>query len=295
MTDWEERVCAHISEATGVRFVAERRQTTGGGCINQAVILVSEKRRYFVKINQAPLVDMFAAEAEGLTEICRSGTVRVPEPICWGTAARSAYLVLQHVALGRARGAEAERQLGRQLAMMHKTTRGVFGWRRDNTIGSTPQINTENSDWLAFWRQHRLGFQLELAGRKGHLGRLQSIGDKLLISLDAFFTGHRPTPSLLHGDLWGGNWSVDAAGDPVVFDPAVYYGDRETDLAMTELFGGFGSDFYAAYREQWPLDAGYRARLDLYNLYHILNHLNLFGGGYRAQAESMIEGLLAKC
>jgi len=183
--------------------------------------------------------------------------------------------------------------LGRQLAALHRVTHTRFGWHRDNTIGSTPQINTQKNDWVTFYREQRLRYQLELAAENGYGGSLQRRGEQLLERLPAFFISYRPRPSLLHGDLWGGNHAALTDGTPVIFDPAVYYGDREADLAMTELFGGFGSGFYSAYRAAWPLDPGYRVRKDLYNLYHVLNHLNLFGGGYRGQAEQMVDRLLA--
>jgi fructosamine-3-kinase len=183
--------------------------------------------------------------------------------------------------------------LGQQLAHLHRASAARFGWHRDNTIGATPQPNPWTESWIEFWRTQRLAFQLQLAARNGHTGGLQRRGEQLLVRLDALLA-HDPARSLLHGDLWGGNAAATAAGEPVLFDPACYYGDRETDLAMTELFGGFAPAFYSEYRAAWPLDAGYGARRDLYNLYHVLNHLNLFGGGYRAQAEGMIERLLSE-
>ena len=176
---------------------------------------------------------------------------------------------------------------------MHRTTRPQFGWWRDNTIGSTPQINTEEHDWIAFFREHRLHYQLELTATHGNT-RLLRAGEKLLEALPAFYSDYTPPASLLHGDLWGGNHGQLRDGTPVIFDPAVYYGDREADLAMTELFGGFSFSFYAAYNEAWPLDAGYRVRRELYNLYHVLNHFNLFGGGYAGQAEGMIGRLVSE-
>jgi fructosamine-3-kinase len=143
-------------------------------------------------------------------------------------------------------------------------------------------------------RDQRLGFQLRLAAQNSLGTKLQRLGELLLANLEGFFPGYRPPASLLHGDLWGGNAAFAISGEPVVFDPAVYYGDREADLAMTELFGGFDSRFYAAYREAWPLDPGYGTRKTLYNLYHILNHANLFGGGYVSQTENMLQRLLAE-
>lgn len=275
-------------------FKSTGRAAAGGGCINETWRLCGAAGRdYFVKLNRAELADMFAAEALGLEELAACGTVRVPAVVCHGVSAKRAYLVLEWLDLGGG-GATAERKLGEQLAALHRLRQPYFGWRRDNTIGSTPQPNAPDDDWIAFWSEKRLGFQLRLAAGRGYGGRLQQLGERLRENLAALFDGYRPQPSLLHGDLWSGNAAMDAAGRPVIFDPACYYGDRETDLAMTELFGGFGAAFQAAYREAWPLDAGYSKRKILYNLYHILNHLNLFGGGYARQAESMAEQLLAE-
>jgi fructosamine-3-kinase len=236
---------------------------------------------------------MFEAEAEGLRELAQAQAVRVPAPICSGTAAGLAYLVLEYIDLTGADGKSLER-LGHQLAQQHRVTNSKYGWHRDNTIGSTPQINTPCDDWVEFWQQYRLGFQLALAADNGYGGGLQRQGEQLMTRLGDFFSDYTPVPSLLHGDLWGGNFAVASGGAPVIFDPAVYYGDREADLAMTELFGGFGERFYQAYRAAWPLDPGYGVRKQLYNLYHVLNHLNLFGGGYGAQAERMLDALLSE-
>jgi fructosamine-3-kinase len=291
MALWD-RVAEAITEATGERFEPVERGSVGGGCINEAARIESaDGRRYFVKLNRADRLDMFEAEFEGLAELAAPRALHVPEPVAVGTAEGRAFLVMEYIPLG---GGGAGAALGEGLAALHRTTRPRFGWHRDNTIGSTPQVNTETDDWVEFWRRHRLGFQLDLAARKGHRGRLQRLGGQLLERFPALFTDYSPRPSLLHGDLWGGNWGTDTEGRPVIFDPAVYYGDREADLAMTELFGGFGPDFYAAYRAAWPLDPGYPVRKTLYNLYHILNHLNLFGGGYGSQAEHMMERLLAE-
>jgi len=209
-----------------------------------------------------------------------------------GTAADHAYLALEWIELGDTSPAAAGR-LGKQLASQHGIRAAQFGWHRDNTIGSTPQINAWTPDWVKFFRERRLGFQLELARANGHGGRLQQRGMRLLDHVQQFFATYRVEASLLHGDLWGGNWGVDATGVPLMFDPAVYYGDREADLAMTRLFGGFGNAFYTAYHSNWPLDQAAGSRRDLYNLYHVLNHANLFGGEYAGQALSMIDHLLA--
>ena len=283
-------IAQKISKTTGNPFVARSAQSVGGGCINSASVLQDNDRRYFIKLNDAARVDMFKAEAAGLNEIAFTGTVRVPKPICWGTAGGHGYLVLEFLDLGRADFRSQER-LGQQLAQMHRFTHEQYGWKINNTIGSTPQINTQSSDWTQFWRDHRLGYQLELATRNGR--NLFKKGERLLADLGTFFQNYRPVPSLLHGDLWSGNVGV-ARQQPVIYDPAVYYGDRETDVAMTELFGRFSGRFYQAYRDLWPLDDGYPARKTLYNLYHVLNHYNLFGGNYEAQAEHMMDLLLSE-
>lgn len=284
-------IAAAIERATGKPFTPRADRAAGGGCINSARIIEGcDGRRYFVKTNRASRLAMFEAEAAGLEAIRATGTVRVPAPICSGSSGDEAWLVLEYLEMG-GRGSAAE--LGRRLAALHRHTWDRFGWHRDNTIGSTPQINTPGADWVEFYRVHRLGYQYALAARHGAPRRLLERGERLLAGLEGFFVGHRPAPSLLHGDLWGGNFGY-CRGEPVIFDPAVYYGDREADLAMTELFGGFPADFYAAYRDAWPLEAGYRVRKDLYNLYHVLNHFNLFGGGYLAQAGRMTDQLLAE-
>jgi fructosamine-3-kinase len=290
MSLWED-IAGDIGVATGKKEKLSQQGAVGGGCINQAMRVQYGDERYFVKLNSAGQLAMFEAEARGLQELLDSRTLRVPQPVCWGNNNESAWLVMEDLQLGgHGNGAD----LGSGLAAMHRVTRPEFGWVQDNTIGSTPQLNTPADDWVTFWRDRRLRFQLDLAARHGHGGRLQSQGDKLLDEFPALFVGYSPEAALLHGDLWSGNYSYTREGEPVIFDPAVYYGDRETDLAMTELFGGFGRDFYTAYREACPLDPGYSVRKTLYNLYHILNHLNLFGGGYHSQAQGMIDTLLSE-
>ncbi len=290
MSLWEA-IGDGLAQATGEQGTAAPLGAVGGGCINQAMRLSYSGNTYFVKLNSAAHADMFEAEARGLRELRDSDSLRVPEPLCRGADEQSAWLVLEDLALG-GRGDPAA--LGRGLARLHQVTQARFGWVQDNTIGSTPQINTPESDWMVFWREHRLRFQLDLAVRHGHGGRLRERGERLLDEFPRLFAEYRPIPSLLHGDLWSGNYAYTREGEPVIFDPAVYYGDREADLAMTELFGGFGREFYVAYREAYPLDEGYAVRKTLYNLYHVLNHLNLFGGGYLSQAQGMIDRLLSE-
>ena len=286
-------VGAAVAAALGRPFRIESATPIGGGCINDGFRVSGSGQSFFVKRNRANQRAMFEAEAEGLRTIRATGTVRVPQPLCTGEHSGQCWLVLEHLDL--ARGSDTSMALlGERLAALHRTTAERFGWDRDNTIGSTPQHNDWSADWSAFWRSRRLGLQLALAARNGYRGKLQRDGESLLNRLEALLLGHAPRASLLHGDLWGGNVAATADGEPVVFDPACYFGDREADLAMTELFGGFPPAFYAAYREAWPLDAGYPVRRKLYNLYHVLNHLNLFGEGYLGQAEGLIGQLLGE-
>lgn len=293
MTGFWNALEGYLHTRTGQPFAIHQRQSLSGGCINQAWWISDSEREFFVKANTEDSLLMFEAEAEGLAELAATQTVRVPKSIGYGIAAGQAWLILEYLPLGHG-GVRAMERLGHQLAALHAQPRPAFGWHRDNTIGTTPQINTCCDDWIEFWREQRLGVQLDRAARHGYTGALQQQGEQLRIRLDGLFAGYRPTPALLHGDLWSGNTGCTMQGEPVIFDPAVYYGDREADLAMTELFGGFPECFYAAYRAVLPLAVGYPQRRTLYNLYHILNHLNLFGGSYCAQAEHMIAQLLAE-
>lgn len=282
-----------IARATATPFSIEKRTTVGGGCINAACSVEGGGRRYFVKLNEPHRLSMFEAEAAALEALASAGAVKVPQPVCHGCNGDASWIVLEHVSL-RARDAACDATLGTRLASLHRHMSEHYGWHHDNTLGSTSQPNSPSRDWIAFWAEHRLGFQLRLARTNGHAGHLQRIGERLLECLPVFFRDYTPFASLLHGDLWSGNAACNEKGEPVVFDPAVYYGDREADIAMTELFGGYSRRFYDAYQEAYALDAGYGVRKTLYNLYHVLNHLNLFGGGYRTQAESMIDSLLAQ-
>ncbi len=292
MTLWQQ-IAQHISRASGKAFNPAEPHSLGGGCINQAVRLTDGESSWFVKVNLANRLSMFEAEAEGLNALADTNTVRVPRALCTGSTSDSSYIVMRYLALtaapdnGQALAAE-------QLARLHRGTAERFGWHRDNTIGATHQANDRHHSWIDFWREQRLGLQLQEAAGNGYGGKLQRSGEQLLWRFDVLID-HNPQPSLLHGDLWGGNIGFDQDGQPVIFDPATYYGDREADIAMTELFGGFTSEFYQSYQRHWPLHDGYPLRKTLYNLYHILNHLNMFGSGYAGQAQSMIDRLLAHC
>jgi fructosamine-3-kinase len=290
--NWET-ISEQIGSATGQTFKVVSAHPLSGGDINFAFRLQTHDKSYFVKLNRADLVAMFEAEFAGLRDIAKTQEVRVPAPVVCGQTAEHSFIVLEYLEFGCSNKA-SDRLLGRQLAFMHQQQQPYFGWHRDNTIGSTLQLNSQCDDWLTFWREQRLGFQLKLAANNGYGGILQVSGERLCNDMAVLFDNYLPQPALLHGDLWAGNAAVDKLGCPVIFDPACYYGDREADLAMTELFGGFSRDFYAAYQAVWPLDHGYGVRKTFYNLYHILNHLNLFGGGYLRQAESMMAMLLSE-
>lgn len=281
-----------IADATGERLPAGSAWPIGGGDINSAFRYEAADRAWFVKINRAERLPMFEAEAAGLRLLAQPGAPRVPGVVTSGTAGGYAFLVLEYIPL-KAANAEVQARLGERMAVLHAVVAERFGWERDNTIGTTPQINTPADDWLSFYRERRLRPQLRLAADNGHRD-LSDRAEPLLTRLGEFFDGYSPQPSLLHGDLWSGNAAGSTSGEPVIFDPACYFGDRETDIAMTELFGGFTPSFYEAYRAAAPLDAGYPVRRDLYQLYHVLNHLNLFGGGYKARAAGLIDRLLAE-
>ena len=291
MKQWQS-IIQHIEQSTGKPFELRQQQSVGGGSINAASILTAENdQRYFVKTNVIGQKAMFEAEALGLQAMAASETIRVPRPVCFGEDQEQSYIVMECLdLLGRA----DQSALGEQLAAMHKVTADRFGWEIDNTIGDTHQPNKWQDDWLDFWRDQRLGYQLKLAAQNGYGGELQSLGDRLLLEMPVLFAGRDIVPSMLHGDLWGGNVAGLSDGTPVIFDPAFYYGDREADLAMTYVFGGFGPDFYASYQDVYPLDDGFAVRKTLYNSYHIINHLNMFGGGYHGQAINMMQQVIAE-
>jgi fructosamine-3-kinase len=292
MSELWQQISAEISQVTGQPFEAKHQRPVGGGSINRAYAVTDPNRHpssYFVKVNRAEGLDMFEKEALGLKQIADTNTIRVPHPICWGKAGSSAYLVMEWLDMGYGTHRSWE-EMGRNLAAMHRveSDRG-FGWDYPNTIGSTPQINTWTDTWVDFFTEHRLGYQFHLARQQG--GHCPDAA-RLLDAVPHILAGHDPAPSLVHGDLWSGNAAVTKLEEPVILDPATYFGDREVDLAMSELFGRFPNEFYQAYNQAYPLPPGYERRKILYNLYHILNHFNLFGGGYLSQANRMIANLV---
>jgi fructosamine-3-kinase len=288
-----DAIVNHIQQVTDQHLGKCNHTSVSGGGINDAYHLSSNSQSYFVKLNTTEREFMFEAEAQGLSELAATGCIRIPNVICFGQTSQNSYLVLEYIPC-QPFNTSSSRLLGEQLAQMHQLEQPFFGWHCDNTIGSTPQYNPREHDWLTFWQQHRLQQQLTFAKQNGYGQQLQDKGDKLSERLANLFDGYQPKPALLHGDLWSGNAAVSPDGNPIIYDPACYYGDRETDIAMTELFGGFSPDFYATYNATYPLDDGYKTRKTLYNLYHILNHVNLFGGSYLSQASNMIDQLNAE-
>lgn len=288
MSDWHELTEALRSHGIAVDGDAQPR-AVGGGDISATWRISTGRGPLFLKTGPLEFLEMFSAEAEGLEELASAEAVRVPAVLGFGRTGSDAYLALEWIEF-RGEGRRAEALLGEQLARQHRHLHERFGWHRDNMIGTTPQQNDRDDDWIRFFRDRRLLVQLQLAESNGFGGELLHEGARLAKNLARLFEGYTPQPSLLHGDLWGGNWSsVD--GVPVIFDPAVYYGDRESDLAMTRLFGGFGGEFYRAYQEAWPLAEGCGTRVALYQLYHVLNHLNMFGGSYLARALGLVREL----
>ena len=271
----------------------------GGGCISTTGLITgstSPMPLAFLKVHDASRITMFEAEADALSRLSSAvpaATLRFPHPIGSGVADSRAWLLLEPLHLHAVADADTASRLGSALAILHRVSSpdGRFGWHQDNTIGSTPQRNSWTHDWAAFFCDHRLAPQLELAASNGY--RFQH-ADALLTRVPLLLSGHHPPASLLHGDLWSGNAAHLADGTPVLFDPASYYGDRETDIAFTQLFGGFPAAFYRAYQESWPLPAGHEVRATLYNLYHLLNHLHLFGASYAAPVERSIQILLTQ-
>jgi len=272
-------------------LVFETALPLAGGDISPAYQLKTSNNSYFVKLGNATALDMFMGEFEGLCAIASTESIRCPRPLKCDIAEGHAFLALEYIPLS-SRGDETA--MGHLLAQLHRNTSSQYGWHKDNRIGSTPQYNERCDDWGEFWQRQRLEPQLKMAEQNGAPAKLIADGKQLLSLVPALISEHRPPASLLHGDLWGGNHAFDEQGKPVIFDPATYYGDRETDIAMTKLFAGFGRRFYEAYEAAWPLPSGHERRSILYNLYHILNHFNLFGGGYANQAMRMIKSLLSE-
>ena len=283
-------ISAEISTLSGRSFMVESVRPVSGGDINQSFIISSHHNTaYFVKLNEAAMLSMFEQEALSLNRLLNTDTFTIPVPLTHGIAQSYSYLVMSCHTI---QSGGSHYILGQKLAGLHRHTHSQHGWDHNNFIGTTMQRNSSSANWLDFWREQRLRPQFELAYQRGHSSKLSILADQLLSDLPRILEGHEPAPSLLHGDLWGGNVGFVAPDQPILFDPASYYGDRETDVAMTELFGGFQAEFYAGYTQTWPLPEDYRKRKPLYQLYHMLNHLNLFGSSYFGSCKRLINNLL---
>ena len=271
----------------GVRITG--RSSVSGGCIaNGARLDLSNGSRLFVKQSTTLPEAMFGAEARGLAALrCEDGP-RLPRPLAVGATDREPFILMEWIDAGGP-GPGFHERFGRELARMHRALAGDrFGFESDNFIGSTEQPNTWSDSWCGFFASHRIGFQARLARDRAKIDSRLSRSIDTIVNRMGSLLVEPDHPSLLHGDLWSGNYLCDDAGHPVLIDPAVYYGHPEADLAMTELFGGFPPAFYRAYRDETPLQPGYSERRDLYNLYHMLNHLNIFGGSYLGSVRSIV-------
>jgi len=295
--DWQD-FSQHLSEHLNQTIHIETAHPISGGDIHRAYQLHTASGNYFLKLNSLQALPLFETEAHSLNAIYQSNTMHCPKVLGYGVYQKQAWLLLEHLQL-TSRGDDFQR--GRDLAFMHHQLNHdskPFGWFEDNYIGHTLQKNQWHFEWIDFYGQQRLLPQLELSQLNGASRKLYDAGVELIEYLPFWFENYSPKASLLHGDLWGGNSAFIEAYDckhepeAVIFDPASYYGDRETDIAMTELFGGFSQQFYDGYNDVFPLDSGYQQRKALYNLYHIINHFNLFGGHYQNQSLSIINSLL---
>lgn len=276
-----------LGRHSGTKVTISGALPVGGGSINDCYRLDTTKGRFFVKVNTADrFPSLFEAEADGLQRLMAAGPLAVPRVIAHGERAGHAFLLMEWLGSGL-KGRAFWEDFGCGLAQLHRHTQQRFGLARDNYIGSLPQINTEEGPWDRFFILHRLEPLLRRARDRGHLGDGAAFRfERLFGKLGGLFP-HEP-PALLHGDLWSGNFICGTAGEPILIDPAVYYGHREMDLAMTRLFRGFDEAFYDAYQSQHALAIGWQERTDICNLYPLLVHVNLFGGGYAQQVDSIV-------
>ncbi len=287
-----EQVCDWVAQTTGRKVIPSSIQSVSGGCINEAWKLDGLDGPVFLKTNRADRIELFAAEMRSLEMLRESGAIRVPEPFAHGLVAGLAVFAMEWISLNSCSDPGNQAALGRAVAKLHeaKSADGKYGAVFNNHIGATEQRNSRHSCWADFFVENRLRFQIQLSAKNGKAflksDDMLKIAHEILSNID-------PVPSLLHGDLWSGNVGFDEQGAPVIFDPASYFGDPETDIAFTRMFGGFEGEFYRAYRESRAAPEDEYFLHQIYNLYHILNHYNLFGGSYCDQAELVISRILS--
>jgi fructosamine-3-kinase len=279
----------HISTSIGTEFKIKETIRISGGDISESYMVSDDEQRFFVKINSKGFLSHFIAEADNLSHLAQTSSVKTPSVIDFGKSKTSAFLILDYLPTRPLQLAEPSHQFGQHLAYLHNWgEQKEFGFDNDNYIGATPQSNRWQKKWSNFFSDQRIGCQLELLKEKGiEFGDT----DEIVGVVKEVLSHHNPKPSLLHGNLWHGN-CADTPQGPVCYDSAVYWGDSECDLAMTELFGRFPDAFYKGYNSIKIIDPGYKHRKEIYNLYHILNHCNQFGGHYLGDAQLRIEKLL---
>jgi fructosamine-3-kinase len=284
---WQS-ISKQISDATGSEFNIIEHEVIDGGEINDCYMVSNGDQRYFIKKNSKSSLPMFLTEVQGLQQLALPHEVDVPKVIHVGTTKDCSFLVLNFLPTKPISNSTSLFSFGAQLAKHHLWgEQAEYGFDDDNYIGTTLQPNEWNRKWCTFFSEQRLGWQLQLAKEKGiNLGNISNI----VANAKSLLSNRQPRPSLLHGDLWNGNVSISVNG-PIMYDPACYWGDHECDIAMTELFGGFSDSFYQGYESVNPLSEGYQDRKELYNLYHILNHCNMFGGDYLSHAQKIIYDL----
>ena len=258
-----------------------------GGDINEAFLLTSQQGEYFVKYNTVAFAyPMFKAEAKGLATLAAAECIRIPKVLAIGELEKGSLLLLEYIK-STSPAHNFWKSFGRALAQLHRCTQEQFGWEIDNYIGSLPQYNASKNNWPDFYRSQRLEPQLRQAIAHGRLSNATGRAfDRLFAKLEQICS--EEPPALTHGDLWSGNFLVDENGQAVLIDPATAYTHREMDIAMTRLFGGFAPQFYAAYQEVYPQAPDFEERLPIYQLYYLLVHVNLFGGSYVGQVESIL-------
>ena len=285
----KEAVALLLGQHTGINTTINRASSLSGGSINDAYLLETTSGKYFMKYNLASAYPgMFEQEARGLELLKAAGEIRVPEVIGSGQTGNYSFLALEYLDSASKKDAFWE-SFGHKLAALHKQTSDQFGLDHDNYIGSLKQYNNKHNTWVDFFREERLGVQIEMARKSGLMpAHMHAAFDRLFNKLEDVFP--EEPPSLIHGDLWSGNYMVDDQGDACIIDPAVYYGFREMDIGMSRLFGVFGQGFYEAYNESWPMEPGWRKRSEICNLYPLMVHVNLFGAGYLSSVESILSG-----